>query len=208
MPYSGLLRGFLRTMSLRPSPLKPFFSQNPKPQFSFVASKPLSLRRGGGGRATFGIPLRRSLVIAASSPTTTRSLDSDRGESLGPVFSPRPPVLPFSRQQSLQYGRYAYDDYSEDESDGDAASASLQKVRFVFEFLLNLKNGGLEIVNLGCIWLPLLFRRLKRFLVFEILADLSRWTLLHMVFGWNLENWNTSSQYIKNNLWLEGIFND
>eukprot|EP00268_Persea_americana_P060367 TRINITY_DN7508_c0_g2_i2.p1 TRINITY_DN7508_c0_g2~~TRINITY_DN7508_c0_g2_i2.p1 ORF type:complete len:1202 (-),score=258.97 TRINITY_DN7508_c0_g2_i2:563-4168(-) len=120
MPYSVLLRGFLRTMSLRPSPLKPFSSppnpRNPRPHFSFIATKPLSLC----GAATFRLPPRRSLVVLASS--TTRSVDSDWRESLGIVFNTKP--APFSPQPSLPYSCYAYDDFSEDESDGDVASSS------------------------------------------------------------------------------------
>lgn len=140
MPYSVLLRGFLRTMSLRPSPLKPFSSlqnpRNPRPHFSFIATKPLSLR----GSATFRLPPRRSLVVLASS--TTRSLDSDWRESLGIVLNTKP--APFSQQPSSPYSRYAYDDFSEDESDGDAASSSSQKVSFVFGFLVNLSSGKVE----------------------------------------------------------------
>lgn len=144
MPYSVLLRGFLRTMSLRPSPLKPFSSppnpRNPRPHFSFIATKPLSLC----GAATFRLPPRRSLVVLASS--TTRSVDSDWRESLGIVFNTKP--APFSPQPSSPYSCYAYDDFSEDESDGDVASSSSssssQKVSFLFEFLVNLTSGKVE----------------------------------------------------------------
>ncbi|KAK9116204.1 hypothetical protein Sjap_015151 [Stephania japonica] len=71
----------------------------------------------------------RSLIAAAAS-SGTRSVELERrrsqggtGLSLGRRNGPFPSFL----QQNLPYGRFAFDDFSEDESDRDAAAPSQQK---------------------------------------------------------------------------------
>ncbi|KAF8390072.1 hypothetical protein HHK36_024593 [Tetracentron sinense] len=133
MPYSALLRGCLSTgpyltMSLRPTTLQSPLRSYPKfpktLKFSFSgAMKDRALTYG----AVYTPPhrLRSVIVSSSSSGVPARSLEFDWQENQGLVLSPRNGYNPYSQQQqSLQYGRYAYDDYSEDDSDREMESSS------------------------------------------------------------------------------------
>nr|DAD35473.1 TPA_asm: hypothetical protein HUJ06_006113 [Nelumbo nucifera] len=73
--------------------------------------------------------LRSVITSSASSGVSTHSLDFDWRENQGLLLSPRSTNFPYlqPQRQNMQYGRYAYDDYSEDDSDQDFQSASSQK---------------------------------------------------------------------------------
>ncbi|XP_058091802.1 DExH-box ATP-dependent RNA helicase DExH3-like [Magnolia sinica] len=126
--YSPFLRCFLLrpntsplfAMSLRLPSLRP----NPK---SPILPFPSTVRFGG----TYCITQRRrrpsAIVAAASSPSDvsaqTRSLEFNWREIQGGALNSNDDFM-FLKQPTRQFGRYAYDDYSEDESDVDSSSSS------------------------------------------------------------------------------------
>ncbi|RZR77500.1 hypothetical protein BHM03_00002612 [Ensete ventricosum] len=92
----------------------------------------LPMKTGGGaGVYVPPIPRLRSMIASANGTlTTARSVDYDwrDGGGQGIAVSPPPPATTSSgadgypsyfHQQSSHYARYAYDDYSDDESDRD-----------------------------------------------------------------------------------------
>ncbi|XXG83840.1 hypothetical protein AAC387_Pa10g1498 [Persea americana] len=119
-------------MLLRPTALKSSPLNIPNPQnrrnpqnprihllFSATAMKDLPTANG-----TYRVPQRRlsSVVVSSSS---TRSLDSDWRESHGGLASNRRnDSQPFHVQPMLQDGRYASEDYSDDESDHETEPSS------------------------------------------------------------------------------------
>lgn len=144
MPCSAsLLRGGYAYTHLRTTSLRCLHHlQNPKT----LQTSLTTTTSGGGGMAAkggillgwvaFRLPQRRprprSVVVAAASSggVSTRSVDLDRRRSQGTGLSlgRRNGPFPYFLQQNYPYGRYAFDDYSEDESDREAVAPSQQKV--------------------------------------------------------------------------------
>lgn len=137
MPYAAVLRGCLRTrprmtMSLVPSTAallrSPTAPQNPT---SNPTPGLMKSHSAGGGVYVPPIPRLRSVIASANGTlTTARSVDydwRDAGAGQGAITlnptAPAPAAAdgfpPYFRQQSSHYARYAYDDYSDDDSDRD-----------------------------------------------------------------------------------------
>ncbi|XP_010279410.1 PREDICTED: DExH-box ATP-dependent RNA helicase DExH3 [Nelumbo nucifera] len=138
MPYSAFLRGCLRnglrlTMSLRPTALHFTIRSYPRKPTTFRTTLFAAMKHRALAYGTVCVPQRLSSVITCSiSPVVfTGSLDFDWREDQGIVLNPRSTPFPYFQtqqlQQNMQYGRYAYDDYSEDDSDQDVQSTSSQK---------------------------------------------------------------------------------
>ncbi|CAL9749959.1 DExH-box ATP-dependent RNA helicase DExH3-like [Musa acuminata AAA Group] len=105
---------------------------NPRGSLNFLNPRLLPMKTGGGaGVYVPPIPRLRSMIASANGTlTTARSVDYDwrDGGGQGIAVSPPPPATTSSggdgypsyfHQQSSHYARYAYDDYSDDESDRD-----------------------------------------------------------------------------------------
>ncbi|XP_010926080.1 DExH-box ATP-dependent RNA helicase DExH3 [Elaeis guineensis] len=139
MPYAAVLRGCLRTrprmtMSLVPSATALLRSPTAPRNPSFnPTSAPMKSHSAGGGVYVPPIPRLRSVIASANGTlTTARSVDYDwrdtgAGGGQGAITlnstAPAPTAAdgfpPYLRQQSSHYARYAYDDYSDDDSDRD-----------------------------------------------------------------------------------------
>ncbi|XP_043694999.1 DExH-box ATP-dependent RNA helicase DExH5, mitochondrial-like [Telopea speciosissima] len=138
MPYSAFLRGYLRTgpyltMSLRPTALQFQSRSNSRrsPEtFKTTATVFGAMKDRAVAFGSVYVPprLRSVITSSANSGVSTRSLDFDWRDNQGLVYSPRgrsyPSLQPQQQQQSFQYGRYAYDDYSDDDSERETESSS------------------------------------------------------------------------------------
>ncbi|KAK9107049.1 hypothetical protein Syun_023060 [Stephania yunnanensis] len=148
MPCSAnLLRGTHAYASLRlrlPPPLR---------SLRLPKTLPPSLSDSHGTLLTFRwLPQPRSLVTAAAS-SGTRPVELERRRSQGGTglsLGGRNGLFPYFLQQNSPYGKFAFDDFSEDESDRDAVAPSQQKVSRPDLFSLNFdcrdnaRNGCLE----------------------------------------------------------------
>ncbi|KAG9449015.1 hypothetical protein H6P81_008980 [Aristolochia fimbriata] len=130
MPYSAFLRGSLQngprlTMSLRPLALSTPFCVTPHNSRFFSRSFPFArLGNRAMGYAFVCVPQRRPFIASpAAAGMTTRSIDFDWKENKGLVFNPSDDSLQIFQQPSKSYGRYAYDDNSED-SDREIESSA------------------------------------------------------------------------------------
>ncbi|KAJ4960848.1 hypothetical protein NE237_020758 [Protea cynaroides] len=133
MPYSAFLRGYLRigpylTMSLRPTALQLSFRSYPRSPKTFKTTRVFgAMKDRAQAYSTVCAPprLRSVITSAASSGVSTCSLDFDWRDNQGLVYSPRGSSYPYLlSQQNFQYGRYAYDDYSDDDSEREIESSS------------------------------------------------------------------------------------
>ncbi|KAL6011533.1 hypothetical protein ACLOJK_001981 [Asimina triloba] len=128
--YSAFLRSYLL---LKPTPSPLFFMSLrlspllPNPRLPFTSS----VCRG----RTYCIPQRHrpaAIVAAAAAAAASasdvsvspRSLELNLSDSQGRDVASSNDLFAFFKQPSRRYGRYAYDDYSEDESDVDSSSSS------------------------------------------------------------------------------------
>ncbi|XWS50778.1 hypothetical protein CRYUN_Cryun12cG0117600 [Craigia yunnanensis] len=121
--YSAIFQGFLwpTAMSLRPTSLQ--LNNTPKhflkPSFLSFLSKtqsPGSFRR---------LHLRHGLVTCSRSGTASSSSSSSSSRTL--ALDWRNMALPYLQQQQISnYGRYAYQDVSSDESDHEFGSPQSQ----------------------------------------------------------------------------------
>ncbi|XP_008811383.1 DExH-box ATP-dependent RNA helicase DExH3 [Phoenix dactylifera] len=139
MPYAAVLWGCLRnrprmTMSLAPSAAALLRSPT-APRKSSSNPTPASMKSHstGGGVYVPPIPRLRSVIASANGTlTAARSVDYDwrdagAGGGQGAITlnpsAPAPAAAdgfpPYFRRQSSHYARYAYDDYSDDDSDRD-----------------------------------------------------------------------------------------
>jgi ATP-dependent RNA helicase DHX36 len=145
---ASVLRGHLRLLRrprplVMPSPL--FLSRNPNPSPSTNrSSAPAAMSTSG----VYVPPMRRLRSVIASTngslvPPPSQAQQAARtpewrmdGRSLSPPSAPqprrreaplppRPPLPEHFRQQSAGYSRYAYDDYSEDDSDREMDRSSV-----------------------------------------------------------------------------------
>lgn len=130
MPYSALMRASLRARAARVTmpfaslrrPLH-FSPQNPR----IPSANPSAFAMMKTGIYVPPIPRLRSVIASANGTihTAATSVDYDwRDDRLSY----------FDRQQRASYGRFAYDDFSEDDSDrdGEASSVASSKVRVWF----------------------------------------------------------------------------
>ncbi|XP_077219815.1 DExH-box ATP-dependent RNA helicase DExH3-like [Tasmannia lanceolata] len=130
MPCSALLRGFFRTgplltMYLKPTALQFPLRSNPRNPRTSIFSANSKMKDRVIGNGTFCIPQRRSIIVSSASNVSTRSLDFDWRENPRLFSNHRNnEPYPFFQQPSMSYGRYAYDDYSEDESDHEVDSSN------------------------------------------------------------------------------------
>ncbi|KAG0491473.1 hypothetical protein HPP92_004871 [Vanilla planifolia] len=131
MPYIAFLRGFLRTrarmaMTLVASPtLRASSITSHKSRSSnFLVSAPA--KQMNAGIYVPPIPRLRSIIASANGTviTTSRTAECDCLDSLRRPALPDSGSVPYNRSQSSHYVKYAYEDYSEEESDRDLESSS------------------------------------------------------------------------------------
>lgn len=136
MPYSPIFQGFIRTtasaatlfltMSLRGPP---FISSHitlraRRPSLLSISTRHQAL----GSRCFYVSPNIRSQLGVVRSVAPSRTTEVDWKERQGVGFRRRSIALPFWHQQSSNYGRFAYQDVSSDDSDVESGSSQQQLV--------------------------------------------------------------------------------
>ncbi|XP_042504462.1 DExH-box ATP-dependent RNA helicase DExH3-like isoform X1 [Macadamia integrifolia] len=133
MPNSAFLRGYLRNgayliMTLRPKALQlPFYSYPRSPKTLKTTTVYGAMKDRAQAYSTVYAPprLRSVIISSASYDVSNRSPDFDWRHRQGLVYSPKDSSYPYLQpQQNFQYGRYAYDDYSDDDCDREIESSS------------------------------------------------------------------------------------
>ncbi|KAF7819932.1 DExH-box ATP-dependent RNA helicase DExH3 [Senna tora] len=179
MPYSAIFHGFHRatssaatlflTMSLRGSP---FVSSHVtlrarRPSSSLLST---SLRRQPLGSRSFHVrPKIRSQLGVVCSVAPSRITEVDSNERKGVGFRRKSIGLPFWHQQSSNYGRFAYQDESSDESDVELGSSQQQlnglpvnHQLWPVGYLLLVRDVGSKQVVLGSNCCSIMFLKEKK----------------------------------------------